>query len=197
MAQNGREATVARSRVGAALGVFVLAATAAEAQSKPPIFTGLLTAHIGATSQGDVRDWTFTPAVSMAVLDDHGLGAEVDLSYSGDYDTAQFADSSITTLMVNFVGMYPKGALRPYFTAGGGVVWLRVAYDPSSSLRETDTAWNVGGGLVFMMNDALAFRGDVRYFRNFGQQSTIPLGENGDLDYLRTSFGISYTWPIR
>jgi opacity protein-like surface antigen len=177
--------------------VLVLAASAAEAQSRPPIFTGLLTGHIGAASQGDVRDWTFTPGVSMAVLDDHGLGAEVDLSYSGDYDTAQFAESSITTLMVNFVGMYPRGLLRPYVTAGGGVAWLRAAYPASSQMRETDLAWNVGGGLVLMMNDALAFRGDVRYIRNFGQESTIPLGNNGDLDFLRTSFGISYTWPIR
>lgn len=198
MAQNGRETTVVRSRVGAALAAVVLAASVAEAQSKPPLFTGLLTGHIGGVSQGDVRDWTFTPAVSLAVLDDHGLGAEIDVSYSGDYDTAQFADSSITTVMINFVGMYPTGPLRPYVTAGGGLAWVRVAYAAdSSAIRETDLTWNVGGGLVYMLNDALAFRGDVRYYRNFGQDSAIPLGENGDLDFLRSSFGVSYIWPIR
>jgi opacity protein-like surface antigen len=174
----------------------VLAATAVEAQSKPPIFMGILSGHIGAVSQGDVRDWTLTSAASLAVIDDHGLGAEVDVGYSGGFDTEQFADSSITTLMLNFVAMYPHAALRPFLTAGGGVSWVRAETIPGgSSLRDTDLAWNLGGGVLYLLSDAIAVRGDVRYFRNFGQDSTIPL--DGAFDFLRSSFGISLTWPIR
>jgi opacity protein-like surface antigen len=175
----------------------LVTATAAEAQSTPQIFTGIVTGHLGIAAQGDVRDWTVTPGGSMAVLDARGLGVEIDAGFSGDFDTSQFADSGLATLVLNFIVMYPHERLRPYFTIGAGLTRVRVTDLVGNRHTDTDTAWDVGAGAVVMLNEALGFRGDVRYFRNFGRQSAIPLGDNGALDFVRSSFGVSYSWGIR
>ena len=184
-----------RSRIGVVLAGFALVATSAEAQL--PIFSGVITGNLGVASGGDVRDWTVMPGASIAVLDERGLGVEVDVSHGGDFDTSQFADSSITTVTLNFIAMYPHEMLRPFVTVGAGATRVRVAFLPDQgSVGQTDSVWSAGGGLVYMLTEALAFRGDVRYFRNFSRQNLIPLGDNGALNFVRTSFGVAFTWPI-
>jgi hypothetical protein len=175
--------------------LFALSATTAAAQTP---FTAHLTGHLGAVSQGDIRDWTVTPGASIAVVDQNGIGAEFDLAHGGDFDTTLFADSSITTAMLNFVALYPQGRIRPFVIAGAGLMRVRVAYSAEeSSTGSTDIAWSAGGGVLYMLNDAFGIRGDVRYFRHFSRQDDIPLGDNGILDFVRTSFGLTYTWPLR
>jgi opacity protein-like surface antigen len=173
--------------------MLVLVSSAAHAQSA---FTGFATGHLGAASSGDVRNATLTAGGSIAVIDASGLGAEIDLSHSGDFDDAQFADSSITSLMVNIVSMYPHETIRPFVTAGAGVMRLRATFPGQAALAQTDTGWTLGAGLLYMWNEALGFRGDVRYFRQFGRQTTFPLGGDGRLNFIRTSFGVTYSWPL-
>jgi opacity protein-like surface antigen len=156
----------------------------------------MLSGHIGVAAQGDVRDWTVMPAASMAVLDDSGLGVEVDVSHAGDFDSAQFTDSSLTSATLNFIAMYPHETLRPFFTAGVGVIRVRVTFFPDQPVGHTDSAWNAGGGVLYMLNEALGFRGDVRYFRHFGRQAALPLGANAALDFVRSTFGVVFSWPM-
>ncbi len=185
-----------RSCISVALASFVFIATAAEAQLPP--FTGVLTGQIGAAASGDVRDLTVMPGVSMAVIDENGLGVEIDASHGGDFDSDRFVDSSITTVMLNFVFMYPHQTFRPFFTAGVGLTRVRVALVPEqASIGQTDTAWSTGGGVLYMLNEAFGFRGDVRYFRNFGRQNAISFGDNGTLNFVRASIGATFSWSIR
>ena len=175
----------------------MLAVGAAVAEAQTP-FTAHLTGHIGAASHGDIRDATVTPGGSMAVLDENGLGAEFDIAHGGDFDTTLFADSSLTTAMLNFIAMYPHERIRPFLSVGAGILRVRVAYSPDeSSTGSTDLAWGAGGGVLYMLNEAFGLRGDVRYFRHFSRQDSIPLGDNGILDFVRTSFGVTYSWPLR
>jgi hypothetical protein len=175
--------------------LLVLGAGGAEAQTP---FTAHLTGHLGAMAQGDVRGATVAPGASMAVVDESGLGAEFDIAHGGDFDSTLFADSSITTAMLNFVAVYPHERIRPMLIVGAGVLRVRVAYSPEeSSTGSTDLAWSAGGGLLYMLNEAFGIRGDVRYFRHFNRQENIPLGDNGILDFVRTSFGLTYSWPLR
>jgi opacity protein-like surface antigen len=187
---------VVRSAVGAAVALVLLTANVADAQ--PAVFSGLLTGHIGAVAGGDVRDWTVAPGASMTVIDESGLGVEVDVGHAGDFDSEQFHDSSITSVMVNFTTVYPQERFRPFLIVGAGILRLRAALQPNAaSISHTDTGWNAGGGALYMMNEALGFRADVRYFRNFGRQDAFPLGNNGVLDFVRSSFGVTYVWPMR
>ena len=187
---------MARSRVGALLVVFTLSAAGAEAQVAP--FTGMLTGHVGAVARGDVRGVAVAPGGSMAVIGETGLGVEFDVSHNGDFDDTNFADSSITPVMLNFMAVYQHPTFRPFMTAGAGVLRLRVAYfDGQSSIGHTDLAWSAGGGLVYMLDEGFGVRGDVRYFRHFNRQHGFALGDNGVLDFIRTSIGITYTWPMQ
>jgi opacity protein-like surface antigen len=187
---------VVRSGIAVAFGLVLLGATAAHAQ--PAAFTGLLSGQLGIAASGDVRDWSVAPGASMAVVDRHLMGLEIDASHVGDFDTARFADSSITTVMLNFIAHYPHEQLRPYAVAGAGVVRMRAEFGgPQSAVAITDTAWTAGGGVLYMLSDALGFRADVRYIRQFGRQDRLPLGGNGTLDFVRSSFGVTYSWPVQ
>ena len=183
------------SRISVAFVLLLTAASSVAAQ--PMVFTGIVTGHLGASAHGDVRDWTVTPGASMAVVDENGLGVELDASYAGDFDDAQFSDSSIGTVMLNFTFVYPHERLRPFMTAGAGFMRVKATPLPgTTSVADTDVSWSLGGGLLYMLNEALGVRGDVRYFRQFGRQDVLPLGSNGALNFVRYSFGVSYSWPL-
>jgi opacity protein-like surface antigen len=183
------------SRISVAFVLILTAASSVAAQ--PMVFTGIVTGHLGASAHGDVQDWALTPGVSMAVIDESGLGVEIDASYAGDFDSAQFADSSIGTVMLNFTAIYPHERLRPFMTAGAGLMRVSAtSVQGTNRVSDTDAGWSLGGGLLYMVNEALGFRGDARYFRQFGRQDDLPLGSNSALSFVRYSFGVTYSWPL-
>lgn len=193
MAENRRETIVAGSRIVLAC-VLSLALPAAVAAQ--PVFIGLASGHVGSASGGDVRDWTGMGGASMAVLDVSGFGAEVDASYVGGVDSERFSESNIMTVMVNAVAYYPHETFRPFVAAGAGLLRMRAALPGQSSATEASAGWNIGGGLLYMLNEAFGLRGEVRYFRNFGRQDTLPLGGDRTLSFVRTSIGATYSWPM-
>lgn len=139
-----------------------------------------------------------TPGASMAVVDDHGLGAEIDVSHTRNYDDGLFAESSVTAAMLNFVGMYPHPSIRPFVIAGAGV--LRTSgtiVAGQGAMVRTNTAFNLGAGLHYMFNDLLGVRGDTRYFRYFQQEAEWPQRDRGAFDFWRSSIGVTFAWPIR
>lgn len=173
------------------------AATAAEAQLIAP-FTGVLSGHLGVAASGDVRGAAPVVGASMLVVDDSGIGVEVDAGHNSDFNDQRFSDSSITTVTLNLVYLYPHDLLRPFISGGAGVVRLRAAFPGQASAQtQTDTSWSVGGGVLYMWNEALGLRGELRYFRQFGRQNTLPLGANGALNFIRSSIGVTYSWPLR
>jgi hypothetical protein len=176
--------------------VVVCAAGRVQAQSFN--FTGLVTAHIGISATNDVRDSSATPGVSMAVLDDHGLGVEVDVARLGNFDGTLFTESSVTSAMVNVIAMREHQTLRPFMVIGAGVIHVSgTLFEGPPSVDRTEVGWNAGGGLLFLINEVFGIRGDARYFRNFSQHRDLPLSGDGVLDFWRTSFGVTYAWPIR
>jgi opacity protein-like surface antigen len=56
--------------------------------------------------------------------------------------------------------------LHPYGTAGIGVI--RAVFETSYELADTDQnnlGFNIGGGLMYSLNNRVGLRGDLRYFR--------------------------------
>jgi opacity protein-like surface antigen len=175
----------------------VCAAGSAHAQSRFN-FTGLLTGHVGVSATNDVSDRSLTPGVSMAVLDDNGVGVELDIAHAPDFDTARFTKSGITSAMLSVIAMRPYERVRPFGLVGAGVMRVTgTALDGLASVARTEVGWNAGGGTLFMVNDAFALQGDVRYMRLFSRHDDLPLEGNGVLDFWRTSIGVTFAWPIR
>jgi opacity protein-like surface antigen len=189
---------VVGSRLVAALvasGVFFVCPARTCAQM---VFTGLLTGHIGAASGGDVGGATTTGGASMAVIDDNGLGAEIDIGHTGGLDDDFFADGSVTSFMLNFIGVYPQGRFRPFVNFGAGVMRLHTTLATGEpTVRHTEAGWNAGGGLFYMVNDYFLLRGDLRYFRLFERPEELVLHDGGFFDYWRTSIGATFSWPMR
>jgi opacity protein-like surface antigen len=186
---------VVRSRVALTLALLIAIPSVAAAQ--PFVFTGLVTGHVGSASAGDVGNWTVMGGASMAVVDIGGMGAEIDASHAGDFDSDQFTDSSITTVMLNFVAHYRHQTFRPFVAAGAGLLRVRAVVPGQSATTLTDAAWSAGGGVLYMVNEALGVRGDVRLFRHFGREDGLPLGDDRVLSFVRSSVGLTYSWPMR
>jgi opacity protein-like surface antigen len=179
------------------IALMVLVARSAEAQPGAAR-TGLLSGSIGAASGGDTDNAGLTLAGAMAVMENSGWGAELDLGFSRGFAGDLFDDSEILTFMVNAVGMRPEGSVRPYGT--GGVGLLRVHAEPESGaddLSRNDWGFNVGGGAIFILNEAFGIRGDLRYFRYFERHDDLAQTGTGAFDFWRTSVGITWSWPIR
>ena len=171
---------------------------AATGEAQQTTFTGTITAHAGAAHGGDVRGRPLTLGASMAVVDDRGVGAELDVAHTGDFDPVLFADSSVTSVMLNVIGMYPHEWFQPFVNVGAGVLRLRTAIFQGQELTgRTDVAFNAGAGLQVMFDELLGVRGDVRYFRYFQHHADLPLIDGGLFDYWRTSIGVTLAWPIR
>ena len=187
---------MAGSRVAVVVLVLVSAAGRADAQSFN--FTGLVTGHLGAAATNDVRGVTVTPGGSMAVLDDNGIGAELDIAHVFDFDSTRFADSSVTSAMFSFMAMSQQLTLRPFVVVGAGVMRVQVrVFEGQPSVGRTEPGWTAGGGVLYMANEILGIRGEARYFRHFSQHADVPLSDDGVLDYWRISGGITLAWPIR
>jgi len=179
--------------------VLALWAANAHAQgTQGSLYTGFLTGHVGFAGGGDVNDGSLTLGASVAVLENSsGWGAELDLGHTREFDD-RFDESNVTSWMINAIGAYPGVHFRPFGEVGAGVLRVKVQSAPATDApSRTDWAFNVGGGLMYAFNDVLAVRGDVRYFRYFQQEDLLPILHNDRFDYWRTSFGLTYTWPIK
>lgn len=173
----------------------VWSGSAASAQA---LFSGSITGHLGAAHGGDVREAAPTAGFSLAVLDDSGFGAEFDVAHSASFDDERFAESSVTSVMLNFIAMYPHPTVRPFLAIGAGVLRVRAAFfEDQPVFSRTDVGMNVGGGVHYSLSDAFAVRGDVRYLRHFEGHADVPVLEPGFFDYWRSTVGVTFSWPIR
>lgn len=170
----------------------------------------LFTPSIGAGFGGDASGREhLTYDVAIGWMGAGVIGWEADLSYTpeffeGDNNTLQVfnGDSNVTTLMGNIllgvpIGGQTGGGVRPYVAAGAGLMRTRVQ-DPAALFDVTSNDWglNVGGGVMGFMTDHVGFRGDVRYFRGFGEDRTSR-GVDFDLssfDYWRGTGGVTFRW---
>lgn len=169
----------------------------ATADAQPALYTGLLSGHVGVAAGGDVRGSSATFGAGMAVIGDTGIGAEVDLGHTRGFDGGRFDSSAITSLMINAIGMRPQSNIRPFVSAGVGLLRARTSFEsgPPSTSR-TDWGFNAGAGVLYMFHDAFGVRGDVRYFRYFQRHDDLPLLNGGFFDFWRTSVGVTFQWPI-
>jgi opacity protein-like surface antigen len=123
--------------------ILLPAGTAAQAS----IYTGMLTPHVGMAHGGDIDDRGLTLGVSLTAVETGGIGAELDLSHARQFDDSRFAESGITALMVNVIGMFPDETVRPFVVAGVGLLRVRASLaDGEAIASRTDWGFDAGGG---------------------------------------------------
>ena len=63
---------------------------------------------------------------------------------------------------------------------------------PTGTLQfsNNDVGMNAGAGVMGFLSDHVGLRGDLRYFRNFNDNSTINNINFGSFHFWRASFGV-------
>lgn len=122
------------------------------------------------------------------------FSAETEMAYSPEFfGDASGLSSNVFTWMGNVMLGPRAGPVRPYLTAGTGIMKTHFKLQTSSLLTTDDTSlgYNVGGGVFLLLSDHFGMRGDVRYFHSFPDVTilgfTLP---SEKLNYSRISGGL-------
>ncbi|MFN8061199.1 MAG: hypothetical protein U0Q12_18710 [Vicinamibacterales bacterium] len=158
---------------------------------------GLLSPTVGVVKGGDVVDPSRTFALSVAALERTASGAEIDISHSASFLGSSPNDSSLTTLMANYMAGRPTGRVRPFGVVGVGLIRTRVETAAGARLvGRTDLGVDAGGGVDVGLTSWLAIRADVRYLRYVQSHQDLPRINGSPFDFWRTGIGVTYLWPI-
>jgi opacity protein-like surface antigen len=128
-----------------------------------------------------------------------GVGFEEELAYARDFFGIQpgLQNSSVLTLMSNFMLVPKIGPVRPYVLAGVGLIKTHTEFN-TTSLLSTDNnniGWNVGGGLMVTIVPHVGVRGDIRYFHSFQDLGALPIPvANQKLDFGRAAAAVVFTF---
>jgi opacity protein-like surface antigen len=117
------------------------------------------------------------------------LGFEVDLGYApnyfepGDDPLGDVDNSNYMSLMANVILSTPRGAFRPYATAGIGMLKTFVdGPDDAFDVDRNALGFNLGGGVFGFFTNRVGIRGDLRYFRQMTE------ADDDRLDFDVTAF---------
>lgn len=134
---------------------------------------------------------------SLSLLNAAGIGIELDAAVAPDFfdpGRSDFGDiaggGQLATLMANVMWALPSPGVRPYVSAGAGLIRSRLEA-PFDLFTYTDNAvgWNAGGGI--RVGGKIGLRADVRYFRQVDDVSPFSVLNVGDFSYWRGTIGLS------
>ncbi len=144
----------------------------------------------------DCEDKTLNWGVSFGSLNDW-VGFEGEFVYTDEFfGKVTDQDSSVLTLMGNFM-LAPKiWAIQPYGVAGVGLIKTSVDLSASGILNEdnNDFGWDVGGGVMVFFGEHVGIRGDIRYYHAFQELEVVglPLPSQAKLDFGRAAAGVIF-----
>jgi hypothetical protein len=185
-----------------AIGLLLMALTPAAARAD-----GLLVPFAGVNFGGDAgqtlgggidarrTDW----GVSFAWMGGGVVGVEGDIGYSPDfYGRNDVGGTSLLSLMGNVLFGVPFGGQKGFGVRPFGLVGIGVLRSDLESFKEligfdkSEVAWDFGGGVIVFFGQHVGIRGDLRYFRTFGNVDFGPIqvGDTNAVDYTRSSLGL-------
>jgi hypothetical protein len=132
------------------------------------------------------------------------IGGELDFGYSPSFfgNQGTYGSNYVMDLMGNVIVGVPIGGthgagVRPYGTIGIGLLRSQVTGGRNGLVQTSnnDVGLNAGAGVMGFLSEHVGLRGDLRYFRNFNDNSqiSVPGGVNidfGSFHFWRASFGV-------
>jgi hypothetical protein len=112
--------------------------------------------------------------------------------FAGDAPADTLASNKVQSLSANFLIAMPAGQVRVYGT--GGASLLRPDLKTREGflvVNEDKVGYNLGGGIMVFFSGHVGLRGDIRYFRTFGDLQTGEQISIGKLDYWRGYGGLT------
>ena len=132
------------------------------------------------------------------------LGVELDLAYTKNFfgTGGGVSDNSILTVMPTAIIGIPIGGqrgagLRPYATAGLGVIRRNLDIGNLSIFEGNTLAYSVGFGAMGFFATHVGVKADIRYFRNV-EVDNIEIGnldiQKGTFNFSRASVGVVFRY---
>src|SRR5262245_49431337 len=175
-----------------AIGLLAVALTPAAARADGLFipFAGVNFGGRAGQSVGDAIDAKrFDWGASLAWMGGGVFGLEGDFGYSPDFfGKTDSGGSSVLSLTGNLLLGIPFGGqkgfgVRPYGLVGIGILRSDLdSFDELIGFDDTETVWNFGGGLMIFFTSHVGLRGDVRYFRTFGDIDFRPVADDDAVD---------------
>jgi opacity protein-like surface antigen len=129
------------------------------------------------------------------------FGFEEEFAYAKDFfgTSPALKNSSVFTIMSNFL-LAPKiGPIRPYFATGVGLIKTHTEFTTTSLLTTDNNSfgWDIGGGVHVTVAPHVGVRGDIRYFHTFQDLTGgfgFSFGTSQKLDYGRAAAAVDFTF---
>ena len=184
------------------IGFFLMALTPAAARADGLIvpFAGVNFGGNAGESLGDGTDaQRFDWGISFAWMGGGVFGVEGDVGYSPDfYGKNDVGGSGVLSLMGNVLLGVPFGGqqgfgVRPYGLVGVGILRSNLeSFDELVGVDDSEVAWDFGGGVMIFFASHVGIRGDIRYFRTFGDVDFGPIdvADSDAVDYTRGTLGL-------
>jgi opacity protein-like surface antigen len=124
------------------------------------------------------------------------FGFEEDLSYAPDFfgKSTSFGANSVLTLMSNLIVGIPLSGVRPYVSAGLGLMRTHVTFslsNPGTGGSQNALAYDIGGGVMIFLPHHIGIRGDYRNFRSTKDIDILGVTlTNTKLSFSRVSVGL-------
>ena len=166
--------------------ILILSATLATLAAAPAVHSDtILSGHAGWAFEGDLDESHGTYGGALTFMSDGAFGFEIEGAYTpnffGDPEVV-FADNNVSSLMANILlgtGIGERG--KVFLTVGGGLLKTQVTdVDDFFEIDNTDFGASAGLGAIGYFTDNLGVRGDVRYYRNFGDDDA---GDDFDFEF--------------
>jgi opacity protein-like surface antigen len=184
------------SRLGYPVVLVFFASILASAPARAEV---ILTPFAGKAWGGALDSSRTTYGGSIGFLGGGVFGFEGEFGYVKDFYSALQIQDAVTSnkvqsLSANLMVAVPAASVRLY--GSGGLSLLRPALESRSGfvvIDEDKIGFNVGGGLLIFFSQHVGLRGDLRYFRTFGDvQSGDQTVTLGTLDYWRGTGGLTF-----
>ena len=121
-------------------------------------------------------------------------GFEEEIAWAKNFfgKTSPDSDSSVLTIMSNFMIAPNIGPVRPYGLFGVGLMKAHVNLNPVNLVSFTNNqfAWDLGGGVMVMFGQHIGIRGEIRHFHSFQDFLGLPIGSDTKLNFGRASAGL-------
>src|SRR5215831_180585 len=167
---------------------------------------GFISPLIGFNFGGDANCQTASNCEDKRLNFGVGLGAmnavvgfEEEFAYARDFFGIRpgLQNSSVLTVMSNFMFTPKVGPIRPYVLGGLGLIKTRTEFT-TAALLSTDNnnfGWNVGGGVMVTIVPHVGVRGDIRYFHSFQDLSIAGFAlSDSKLDFGRAAAAVVFTF---
>ena len=198
--------TITRSPKALSAALLICAGLATEARADgfvSPFLAVNFGGDAGGTFNNNVRDRNrATFGANVGFMGGGIFGVELDVAYTKNFygEGAVVGDNSLLTVMPAVIVGIPVGGqqglgIRPYATAGVGMIRRDLSISGFDVFDGSDLAYSLGFGVMGYFSNHVGLRADYKFFRNF-EVDEVGLTNidfhRGTFDFSRAAIGVLF-----